>query len=443
MESSQNPAPNRNLTAQVGTWWPVALTLIVSLAAAPWLVGPPCPKRVVMASGPEDGAYYRYANRYRDLLAKDGVDLVVVPTSGARENLQRLVADDQGVSLALFQGGAASSQEHVESLGSVYHEPLWVFVRGDITIEHLTDLAGKRIAVGANGSGTQPLVTDLLRANGVVHNRQRTQWFSIGGQVAAEALENGSVDAAMFVTAVESPLVNRLIARDDIQLLNFQRVGAYEAKFRVLTGVVLPEGAVSLADNRPREPVQLLAPPASVIARDDLHPAIVPLMMDAMIEVHGEGETLSKPGEFPSTHHVTFPMREMSRHYLKYGPSILYRLLPFWVAAWIDRTKLLMLPLVTLLLPALRLAPPVYRWRVRRRIYRWYGVIRDVDEQLRTGTLVSPRRAVKRLEEVDAAVSEVVVPMGYMEEYFNLRQNLDEVRDRLEGHDPQEVRRAA
>ena len=438
--SSSSKAPRRPpgrgkaAKRRAGAWWPLVLVVGLLIIFGPKLVGPPCPNRVVIAAGASHGAYFRYAQRYREALAEDGIELSVLPTSGAKENLQRLTDPDQAVSLAMFQGGAATTMAGVESLAAVYLEPVWVFVRGDRAPQYLTELAGRRIAIGANGSGTQALSTQLLRANGLTPEASGTRWLAMNGVDAAQALATGRIDAAVFVTAVDSPLVRQLLAEPNIHLMDFQRGPAYETKFRFLTSVTLPQGAVDLANNLPREPKRLLAPPASVIARDDLHPAVVPLMMKAMIDVHGEGETLSKPGEFPSMHHVTFPMRKMSRHYLKYGPSVLYRLLPFWLAAWIDRTKLLMLPIVTVLLPALRIAPPVYVWRVRRRIYRWYGLIREVDEQLRSQTLGNPLQAQNQLEKVESAIRNVAVPMGYMEEFFNLRATLDDVRIRLEKH---------
>ncbi|MCA9179490.1 MAG: hypothetical protein KDB14_33775 [Planctomycetales bacterium] len=468
-------SPKKSRVPRVGTWWPALVLLLALAAATPYLIGPPCPHRVVMAAGSREGAYYRHAMRYQRILARDGVELVVLETSGAKENLQRLVGapaatalDGPLADLAMFQGGAASANdkanEKAETLAGVYLEPLWVFARADMTVRYLSDLRGKRIAVGEPLSGTLPLATRLLAANGVTHldrptgqaaaatnrvagqaplqqvartgaaSQALTRWVAVGGAAAATALENGDVDAAMFVTAVHAPLVQRLMRRTDVRLLSFSRAAAYETRFRELTSVTLPQGAVDLAADLPATPVKLLAPLASVIARNDLHPAIVPLMMKAMIEVHGPGETLSKPGEFPSAHHVSFPMRDMARHYLQYGPSVLYRVLPFWVAAWVDRMKLLILPLFTLLLPALRIAPPVYRWRVRRRIYCWYGAIRKVDEQVRMGTLSDPLRARRHLDAVEKAIVEVNVPMGYMEEFFALRQNLDDVRRRLESH---------
>lgn len=416
-------------------WGPAVLLVVAATAAWPLLIGPSCPDRIVIATGRSDGAYHAFAAQYRTILARDGVTLELRETAGSVENLELLENDDD-VSLAFIQGGVGREERHdgVESLASVYLEPVWVFTSGDEPVTMLSDLAGRRIAVGAAGSGTRAVALELLRDNGVDVSSVETggTTLPLSGRDAADALLAERVDAAFFVISPEAPLVRELLEAESIRLMDFVRADAYEQRYPYLTTARISRGLIDLDRDLPRSDVVVIAPTANLAARDDLHPALVPLLLKAAVEVHGDGGLLEKPGAFPSARHAGFAVRSAARQYLRSGPSWLYRYLPFQTAAWLNRMKLMMLPLFTLLLPLLKVAPPVYRWRIRSRIYRWYRVLRRIDQKLQAGDAGADFSAdVAGLDALEAELSEVKVPLSYMEEFYNLRLHVAFVRERL------------
>jgi hypothetical protein len=235
-----------------------------------------------------------------------------------------------------------------------------------------------------------------------------------------------------MVTSPRTALVQTMISSEREQLLNLRRATAYCRKYPYLTQVTLHEGVVDLEQNMPPRDIHLLAPTASLVARSDLHPALVPLLLEAATEVHEQGGYLEEPGDFPSPARVDFPLSAAAKSYFQRGPNMMYRVLPFRWAASIDRMKLMILPLVTLLLPLLRVAPPVYRWSIRSKIYRWYRVLRVIDQRMKDAAAGADfSDDIARLENLEVELSEVSVPLSYMAEFYSLRLHVEFVLARL------------
>jgi len=405
-------------------WAALAAVAAVTLAVAFLFVGPPPPERLRLATGSPEGMYHAFGQRYRELLAESDVELELVPTSGSVDNLRRLAAGE--VDLAFVQGGTASAVESdgLVGLGSLFYEPLWVFQRGGEGVELLRELAGRRVAVGPKGSGTRVLSRRLLADNGL--GEEDVAQLPLTGSVAAEALLAGEVDAVFLVSSSGAAVVRRLLAAPEAELLSFHRARAYRSRHRYLATLVLGRGMIDLEADLPPADRVLLAPVANLAARQDLHPALVPLLVQTARQVHRDGSLFAEPGEFPSSRYADLPIDESTRRILDDGPSFLYRWLPFWLASGIDRMKILLLPLLTLLFPLFKAAPPVYRWRIRSKIYRWYRVLREVDQELdREPDAEAVAALVERLRLVQVEVADVDVPLSYMEEFYNLRMHID------------------
>lgn len=424
------PRPQRTWKELAKVWGPVVALVVIGFALAIASLDPAPPKELRMAAGAPEGAYYGFAQRYREHLAAEGVNLEVLETQGSVENLELLEAGE--VDLALVQGGVADGSETAEALASVFFEPVWLFLREEMEVERPADLAGARIAVGAAGSGTRALVLQLLAGNGV--GPENAELLELSGGEAAAALDGGRADAAFFVASPQAGYLGPLARRDDLELFSFRREQAYRHAFPFLSVVVLGEGVFDLEENVPVEEKHLLATAASLAAREDLHAGLVPLLMKTMSEVHGSEGLFSEPGTFPSTRWVELELDDDARQYLVHGPSFLHRFLPFTVATQLDRMKILLLPLLTLLLPLARVAPPVYRWRLRSKIYRWYEHLRRIDEALRSGDAEIDRvRLEEILDELERDVmNEVSVPLSYMDEYYRLRTQIGYVREQAE-----------
>jgi uncharacterized protein len=407
----------------------IALTLIGFLIA--WqFVNPAPPHTITIATGQADGAYYLFAERYREILAEASVTLEIRKTAGSLENLRLLEAGE--VDLAFFQGGSgiSTADDDITALGSLYYEPLWVFYRHPEVAHRLTDFQGKRLATGAAGSGTRELVRALLEANRIDSPADKRQ--APGGKAAARALREDAADAAFFVASPRSPLIQELLRDKTIRLMSFTRAAAYTDLNHALAAVTLPEGVIDLQANLPPQDVALLASTANLIARDDFHPALVSLLLQAATRVHGGGGLFEKPGEFPNARHVDFPLNEDARRFYRHGPPFLQRYLPFWTANLVDRMMIMLVPLLTILVPLVKVMPPTYRWQVRRKIYRWYHELHAIDIQHPDqASAAELAELLQRLDVIEEEVRKVKVPLSYSDELYNLRLHIGMLRNRL------------
>ena len=441
-------APNRdNSNGLVGgirnivrRWWPLVAISAIGFAATPWLLGPRCPDTITIATGSPDGAYYAFAQEYKKVLAEKGITLNIQTTSGSIENQKLLSDTGSDVSIAIVQGGTGGNDADLQSLASLYPEPVWLFFRSQIQVRRLTDLKGKVIAIGDPESGTRAIARKLLADNGIVGNNEGTEMVDGSPSAAARNLREGRVDAAFFVMSPSSPLIQELLADPQIQILSFDRSSAYRQKYAYLSAVTLPQGIVDLDSDIPAKDIALVAPTANLVVREDFHHALIPLMLEAVERTHKKNGLLVKQTEFPSPRFTEYELNSHAERYFQSGPSFLYRYLPFWVAAWLDRIKLILLPLCTLLIPLLKLAPPIYRWRIRSKIYRWYRVLHEVDQHLAENELVSrtqplqrsmQQELIEKLSRVEQELMAVSVPLSYMEEFYNLRFHIDFVKQQL------------
>ncbi|MFC1672542.1 TAXI family TRAP transporter solute-binding subunit [Pseudomonadota bacterium] len=410
----------------------ITLGLLITIAGfvlAYQFVEPSPPKTITIASGSKTGAYFQYANRYAEILRRDGIELRVLNTQGSVDNIKLLTEGQADV--AFVQGGVGNAEEQpdVVSLGSLYFEPLWVFVKTTSPVTKLSDLAGKPIAAGSQGSGTWAVVRQLMEQNGVKTSGPNIKHLSSAD--GARALFAGGVEAAFFVTSPSSPLMRDLLAAKDLRLVNFTRAEAYTRQLRYLSTVTLHQGVISLADNVPAQDMTLLAPAATLAAREGLHPALQNLLVQATLEVHAGGGVFENPGQFPSTLYVDYPLSADAKRYLEDGPPFLQRYLPFWAAVLFDRLKVMLVPLLTLLIPLFKILPPAYRWRVRSRIYRWYQDLAAIESHA-AGAGADERRAlIAELRGMEKEVRNLKVPLSYSDEVYNLRLHIDLVQRSL------------
>ena len=417
------------LKRELKIWGPVALLVLAAFVVALQFIKPAPPKLVRIASGSPQGAYYHFAQAYARELAREGITLEVIPTAGSVENIRLLRQGE--VDAALVQGGIEDPGEGqaLYSLGSLYYEPLWLFLRRNLAIERLGELAGRRVSVGAEGSGTRALVLRLLRENGLATDAPELQ--ALGGAEAAEALLAGHLDAAFFVASPQAKLIQRLLADPRLRLFDFRRGEAYARRHHFLTTLLLPRGVVDLARDVPAQDLRLLAPAANLVVNEDAHPAINQLLLQAAKRVHREGDWFADPGQFPQPALLAYPLADEARRYYENGPPFLQRFLPFWAASLIDRLKVMLLPLIFMLLPLFKVMPPIYNWRMASRIYRWYDDLALLEQRLDRGE-AEPSELLEALEAIDREVRRIEVPLSYGDRLYDLREHIAFVRERLQ-----------
>ncbi|MEN8132209.1 MAG: TAXI family TRAP transporter solute-binding subunit [Pseudomonadota bacterium] len=428
---------HRPFKEQLKTFGPAVLITVLGFIAAYQYVGPAPPDSLVIGTGQPEGAYYQIARRYREILAREGIKLELRATAGSIENVGLLESDSKAVDVAFVQGGTGGGvgAQRLQSLSSLYPEPLWVFYRREQPVKRFTDLHGRRIAVGKQGSGTRVLALQLLADNAI--EQSSASLITLSNGEAAEALVQGRIDAAFFVASLESGFIRDLLQRPDIGLMSFERAQAYTRLHRFLSRVTLPEGIVNLHDNIPSDDKQLLAATTNLVVRSDIHPALVGLLLTAASEVHGVGGWFADNDEFPSPEYLDYPLNKEAHRFFKYGPSLLQRYLPFWAANLIDRLKIMLVPLFALLLPFIKFMPPVYRWRMRSRIYRWYRELNTLDQKsYQEGFDRYIDDYLAELDRIEHEVAKVSVPLSYAEELYHLRVHIALVKDSMRSMRP-------
>jgi len=410
---------------------PVLLALAVGLAAVNRFAGPLPPRTLSISTGREGGAYHQFALEYRRLLARQGFTLVIEPGPGSVETVRRVRHGE--VTVGFVQGGTAADAdaEQLVSLGSLFYEPLWIFHRRALRLTSLGELRGRRVAAGEEGSGTRVLALQLLAASRVTP--QNTEVLALTNDEAAAQLRDGRIDAALFVISPRAAIVDRLLRDPTVELMSERRHRAYTSHYAYLTSLTLGEGMVDLAQDVPREDKTLLATTAALVARADIHPDLVRVLLGVAHKVHYGGGLFEREGAFPASTNLQLPLSEDARRYLRDGPPWLERILPFWGAGIVDRLIILLVPVVTVLVPITVVSATLIDRHIRRRIGRWYRTLRHLELRLDTVSSDDLDREIERLHALEAQITRRSrLPLEYMKQLYDLKLHIDLIRARLE-----------
>jgi TRAP-type uncharacterized transport system substrate-binding protein len=432
----------RDLALAAGPFVLIALVLLVAAYA---VLDPQPPRRVVLATGPEPSAYAEFGRRYAEALKRHGITVELKSTPGSRENLRLLRDPGERVDFAFVQGGAGESARAQEeekhglallSLGSLTYEPVWIFYRAeaakalgkDAKLGALGQLRGWRVDVGARGSGAPGLFGRLLRDNFI--EREEIRRSNLDQTPAVVALLEGELDALVMVSAPESPLVQTLLATPGVRLYEFAQAEAYARRHPYLVPITLPRGVADIARDVPPEDIDMIATTTSLVAREGTHPALVQLFVQAASRIHSGPGWIARAGQFPAPQKGEFPLAREAERYYRSGPPLLQRYLPFWLANLVDRMWVALVSIIAILIPLGRIVPPLYAFRVRSRIFRWYRQLRELEHALASGS--AERGALLAdLERLDAKAERITVPLSYTDELYHLRAHIALVRNRV------------
>ena len=426
----------RDLALSAGPFALLAIGLL--LLAYLWL-DPTPPRRVILATGPAQSAYDEFGKRYRNALAANGIEVTLLTSEGSSANLQLL--REGKADFGFVQGGSndrrSDDAESVESIGSLFVEPVWLFYRDAAarklepsgTLTALSQIAGLRLNVGTVGSGVPSLMDQLFQANGI--DSKTLQLSRLEQTPATVAFLAGAIDALVFASAPESLMVQMLLQTPGVKLLDFAQSEAYSRRFPFLTPVLLPRGLVDLARDMPAQDVRLVATTTALLARESTHPALLQLFVLAARELHGPAGWFQRAGSFPSIEHSEYPIAREAERAIRSGAPFLQRYLPFWLANLVERMWLVLGIIVAVLLPLSRIVPPLYEFRIRSRVFRWYGQLRDIEDRIQQGD--DPAQLALQLDELERKVAGVSVPLAYADELYALRNNVALVGGRLAG----------
>jgi len=416
----------------VATLGPVVLISALAIAFTLHFVRPAPPQSLTMAGGPENSNFRTVAEKYQAILARNGVELVIVPSHGSAANLDMLAEDK--VDIALVQSGVTrqGGTGDLVSLGTMFRQPVSIFYRADRTFTRLSEMAGMRIAIGREGSGTRFLAMALLKGNGIEPGG-KTPLLDLEGEAAREALLAGEADA-IFLSGDSASIrtVRHLLRAEGIRLFDFVQGEAYERRYRYLNRLHLPAGAFDLGANLPDRPITMMAPTVELLAHSDLHPALSDLLIEAAREVHSRGTLMQNPGEFPHAIEHDYPMSRAATRYYTSGKGFAYRHLPFWLASLVNRAAVVLIPIMVVLIPGLRFAPNLYGWRISRRIYKRYGELMALERAALEPMTAEQRPAlIQRLDEIEKAIISLKVPGAYADQIYILRRHIKFVREGL------------
>jgi TRAP-type uncharacterized transport system substrate-binding protein len=390
------------------------------------------PHVIIMATGPEGDAYYEIGERYRAALARANVEVQLVQTAGSVQNLATLLDTHSGVSAALIEGGIVQPQDSaaLESLGTIFYEPLWWFHKREITAIGIDGLLGRNVSIGPEGSGTRALTLQLIKRIGT---EGRFKQLALAPRAAAGELLAGEIDVAFIMTSWDSPVVQQLLTDDRIALSGFPHADALVALYPFLRKVVVPRGVADILQDRPSTDVTLIATKASLVVRKDLHPALQYLLLNAAGKIHSGPSLFNRANEFPAAEGNDLPLSDEAARFYKSGMPFLQDHFPFWMASLLGKLIILLIPILGVLYPMTRFLPQLYDWAMRSKVLRMYGELRLLEDELTSARGVGPDlpEAMARLDQLEEQANRVRVPAAYASMLYMLRNHIDLVRQSL------------
>jgi TRAP-type uncharacterized transport system substrate-binding protein len=412
----------------------IAFVLIASLCGSFLLLPSLPPRSIVMATGPKGGSFAGIGLRYREILGRAGIELKLLPTAGALENVEQLRDPHSGVSVGFILGGSTTQKESPDlvSLGTVSYEPLWIFHQPEFELNELSlnALRGRKVSIGPEGSFTRVLSLELLRRNGIPQDAFVPLGLSF--EEASHKLLSREIDATFMLSSWDSMVVRQLLADETIELANFPLADAYVALYPFLNKVLVPMGVGDLAKHRPASDKTLLAPKTILAVHRDLHPAIQYALLSAAAEIHAEPGIFQRAGQFPAAEQISLPLSDETQRFHKSGRPFLQHHLPFWMAVLIERSLVILIPIVGLVYPLLRFIPAVYDWSMRSKVFRLYGEMRFVELQIeRGGTERDLDATTAQLDRIEQRANQLRMPKAYASMVYSLLGHIAQVRQRL------------
>ena len=392
------------------------------------------PRTLTISSGPEGSSFQRYAERYQKILAKEGVALKILPSEGSSDNLKRLADPKTKVDIGFILSGETEKKpfDKLMSLGSVNYQPLMVFYTGK-PLQIISDFKGKHLNIGPEGSGTNNLALEILKANGIEPGTD-TRLDQTDIADPSDDLHSGRIDAIFLMgDSTDRKVLKKLMLDNKIKMFNFVQADGYVRRIKTMHKLWLPRGAIDLGEDIPRIDIELIGPTVQLIARETLHPALSDLLLEAAREVHGTAGIYRKRGEFPTLYEGEFRSSPDANRYYTSGKSFLYRTFPFWLASLIARLLAVLIPLILVLIPLIKIVPAIYRWRFSSRIYRWYRVLLELERDAFKSDVSAQRREelLQKLDQIESAVNRITIPAPFGDLFYGLRSHIIIVRNTL------------
>ena len=410
--------------------------LIAALFAGIWFILPQPPQTLTIATGFPDGLYSQFANHLKTELAKEKITLQIRNTGGSVDNLALINDPNSGIDLAIVQSGVGDPVKYPEllSLAGIFYEPLWVWYRQPAfakeggALTQLSQLQGKRISIGNDGSGTQILSNAILKLNEI--NADLVKLEKLKPDEAIEKLQKGELDVAFIVAAGEAPILKKFYQIPGIRLMNFDQAEAYTRVLPYLDRIDIPRGIISIANDQPKQDIRTIASTATLVARNDINPATVSLLLGASYDILRNYSRLQKPGQFPSSKGLDFPMDMDAEIFLRDGPSFFYRHLPFWGAVWVERFIKILIPLLIVLIPVFTYLPAIFNLSLKVKLSRLYKILKNIEK--RSNSPDNYLLLHTELLNLEKRIQQIKVSAMQSKEVYDLKAHVALVRHQLE-----------
>ncbi len=414
----------------------VLMGLIAALFAGIWFILPQPPQTLTIATGFPDGLYSQFANHLKTELAKEKITLQIRNTGGSVDNLALINDPNSGIDLAIVQSGVGDPVKYPEllSLAGIFYEPLWVWYRQPAfakeggALTQLSQLQGKRISIGNDGSGTQILSNAILKLNEI--NADLVKLEKLKPDEAIEKLQKGELDVAFIVAAGEAPILKKFYQIPGIRLMNFDQAEAYTRVLPYLDRIDIPRGIISIAHDQPKQDIRTIASTATLVARNDINPATVSLLLGTSYDILRNYSRLQKPGQFPSSKGLDFPMDMDAEIFLRDGPSFFYRHLPFWGAVWVERFIKILIPLLIVLIPVFTYLPAIFNLSLKVKLSRLYKILKNIEK--RSNSPDNYLLLHTELLNLEKRIQQIKVSAMQSKEVYDLKAHVALVRHQLE-----------
>ncbi len=382
---------------------------------------------IKIATGGKDGAYYAYAQKYKNELEKYGILLDIVTTQGSIEAQKKVI--DSEVDFAFIQSGTENQGENLFSVANVAYEIVWVFYRHDF-LKRLSQLRGEKIAVGEKRSGIFPVAGSILEINAIDSNN--TTLLHMSNKEAFNALKNNDISALFYIASPDSKLLRHMMYEKSLHLFDFKRADSYrqyflkkDQNFQIVT---LEEGGFDFKKDIPSSSYRLLAK-STILITKDADEDIVRLFLKIAKKVHSKAGMFHNENLFPNVSMSKLPVHPAAEWYFRENEHYYERVFDFWTAQSLDRvhnfTLLVLLPLVTIFAFFIEVIMPVMHWYGRRKIIRWYDKINEIDTDIQDLGYEESKQRIKRLQEIlDRVRSQEDIAPTHMEEFYTLQNQI-------------------
>ena len=409
---------------------PIILLIVASFYITAQFIQPAPKKEIIIATGGPNGNYYKTALEYKRLLEEDKIQVTLLNTAGSVENIALLKSGQADV--AFVQNGIVNKDANLEFLANIYYEPLWVFYKNEkFTMDYIIQNISKRVSIGIEGSGTRHLSRIILNDNGI--NEDNTDILDYPNDVARDELIAGNIDAMFIVGSASSKIIQELLENPAVNVLSIKRAKAYSRKYSYLSALDLYEGTIDLYKNLPDEDIKLLSTTANLISNKNVPDELIRILVKKVKEVHDKKTLFASNNQFPNITNTPLEIHPEAKQYFASGDTFLETIFPYWIASNIDRLKILLIPLLTLMFPLFKGVFPLYQWTMRSKIYKWYEILNGVDTRISSLNQDSLRQEYKRLDDLKIEIQEETkVPLAFMGEYYNLIMHIDVIQNRIQ-----------